>query len=93
MGGVNAGVSVGGVGVNISINDPVFSGSTTVTETTTVTTGGTIVGHQEPAPVGCYGARPNAFLALLSINNSTGFSNASLTATKKPTDSRPSIIL
>ena len=38
MGGVNAGVSVGGVGVNISINDPVFSGSTTVTETTTVNT-------------------------------------------------------
>ena len=35
----------------------------------------------------------NAFLGLLSINNSTGFSSASLTATKNPTDSRPSIIL
>ena len=34
-----------------------------------------------------------AFLGLLSHNNSTGFSNASLTATKKPTDSRPSMIL
>jgi len=35
----------------------------------------------------------NALLASPFINNSTGFSNASLTATKKPTDSRPSIIL
>ena len=35
----------------------------------------------------------SAFVGLLSINNSTGFSNASFTATKKPTDSRPSIIL
>lgn len=34
-----------------------------------------------------------AFLGLLSHNNSNGFSNASLTATKKPTDSRPSMIL
>ena len=35
----------------------------------------------------------NAFLALPPINNSNGFSKASFTATKKPTDSRPSIIL
>ena len=35
----------------------------------------------------------NALLASPFINNSTGFSKASLTATKKPTDSRPSIIL
>lgn len=35
----------------------------------------------------------NAFLGLLPHNNSTGFSKASLTATKNPTDSRPSIIL
>ena len=34
----------------------------------------------------------NAFCTLLFINNSTGFSNASFTATKKPTDSLPSII-
>jgi len=34
-----------------------------------------------------------AFLTLLSINNSSGFSKASLTATKNPTDSFPSIIL
>ena len=34
-----------------------------------------------------------AFLGLLSHNNSNGFSNASLTATKNPTDSLPSIIL
>lgn len=34
----------------------------------------------------------NAFLGLLSHNNSTGFSKASLTATKNPTDSRPSMI-
>lgn len=35
----------------------------------------------------------NAFLTSLFINNSVGFSSASLTATKKPTDSLPSIIL
>ena len=34
-----------------------------------------------------------AFLGLLSHNNSNGFSSASLTATRKPTDSRPSMIL
>ena len=34
----------------------------------------------------------NAFFTLPSINNSSGFSSASFTATKKPTDSRPSII-
>ncbi len=35
----------------------------------------------------------NAFLGSLFNNNSIGFSKASLTATKKPTDSRPSMIL
>lgn len=35
----------------------------------------------------------NAFLGFPPQSNSTGFSKASLTATKKPTDSRPSIIL
>ena len=35
-GGVNAGISVGGVGVNVSVNSPGF-GSTTISETTTVT--------------------------------------------------------
>ena len=34
-----------------------------------------------------------AFLGSLPINNSTGFSKASFTATKNPTDSRPSTIL
>jgi hypothetical protein len=86
IGSVNAGVSVGGVGVNISINDPVFSGSTTVTETTTVTTGGTIVGHQEPAPVGCYGARPmnngNFSSALQTIKNQ-GFDESRLKTAKQ----------
>ena len=35
----------------------------------------------------------NAFLTSLFISSSSGLSNASLTATKKPTDSLPSIIL
>jgi len=35
----------------------------------------------------------NAFLTLLSINNVMGSSSASFTATKNPTDSRPSITL
>ncbi len=35
----------------------------------------------------------NAFLGFPPQSNSTGFSKASLTATKNPTDSRPSIIL
>ena len=34
----------------------------------------------------------NALLTLLSINNSNGFSSASLMATKNPTDSFPSMI-
>ncbi len=34
----------------------------------------------------------NAFLGLPPIKISVGFSSASFTATKKPTDSRPSII-
>ena len=38
----------------------------------------------------CYNSR--AFLGSLSIRISTGFSRASLTATRNPTDSRPSII-
>ena len=39
------------------------------------------------------GYNSKARLTSLSINNSSGFSNASLTATRKPTDSFPSIIL
>jgi hypothetical protein len=57
-----------------------------VTETTTVTTGGTIVGHQEPAPVGCYGARPmnngNFSSALQTIKNQ-GFDESRLKTAKQ----------
>lgn len=86
VGGVNAGVSVGGVGVNISINDPVFSGSTTVTETTTVTTGNSNIGYQEPIQEGCYGARPmnngNFNSALQTIKNQ-GFDESRLKTAKQ----------
>ncbi len=73
-GGMNAGVNVGGIGVNISINDPVLSGSTTITETTTVTTGGNaVIVHPDPVQEGCYGARPmnssNFNSALQTIKN------------------------
>lgn len=86
VGGVNAGVNVGGVGVNISINDPVFSGSTTITETTTVTTGGTVIGHQDAVQDGCYGARPmnngNFSSALQTIRNQ-GFDESRLKTAKQ----------
>lgn len=87
VGGMNAGVGVGGVGVNISINDPIFSGSTTITETTTVTTGGgAVVGYQEPIQEGCYGARPmnngNFSSALQTIKNQ-GFDESRLKTAKQ----------
>jgi hypothetical protein len=86
-GGVNAGLSVGGVGVNISINDPIMTGSTTITETTTVTTGGgTAVVVQEPLQEGCYGAIPmnngNFNSALQTIRNQ-GFDESRLKTAKQ----------
>jgi hypothetical protein len=86
-GGVNAGVNVGGVGVNISINDPLLGGSTTITETTTVTTGSNaVVVHQEPLQEGCYGARPmnngNFNSALQTIKNQ-GFDESRLKTAKQ----------
>jgi len=47
-GGINAGVNVGGVGVNISINEPFFGGNTTITETTTI---GTMHGGHSNQPI------------------------------------------
>lgn len=86
VGGVNAGVNVGGVGVNISINDPLLSGSTTITETTTITSGGTAVVVQEPLQEGCYGARPmnngNFNSALQTIRNQ-GFDESRLKTAKQ----------
>jgi len=88
-GGVNAGVNIGGVGVNISINEPVITGSTTITETTTVTTGGTVVAQpRQPREVvvvdnnpSCVNKRPmnpNDFNAALQTIRNQGFDESRL---------------
>lgn len=88
-GGVNAGVNIGGVGVNISINEPVITGSTTITETTTVTTGGTVVAQpRQPREVvvvdnnpSCVNRRPmnpNDFNAALQTIRNQGFDESRL---------------
>lgn len=85
--GINAGVSVGGVGVNISINDPVFSGSTTVTETTTIGTsnGGPAHYPQDSNPT-CANKRPMNqadFNSALTTIKKQGFDDTRLKTAKQ----------
>lgn len=85
--GINAGVSVGGVGVNISINDPVFSESTTVTETTTIGTthGGQAHYPQDSNPT-CVNRRPMNqadFNSALTTIKNQGFDDTRLKTAKQ----------
>ena len=86
--GINAGVSVGGVGVNISINDPVFSGSTTVTETTTVSTphGGGQAHYPQDGYSTCVNRKPmnaNDFTSALATIKKQGFDDTRLKTAKQ----------
>lgn len=90
-GGINAGVNVGGVGVNISINDPGFSGSTTVTETTT-TIGTSHGGHgnqpiaiqdNNPTCVNRRPMNPSDFNSALATIRNQGFDETRLKTSKQ----------
>ena len=81
-GGIGASVSLPGVNVNVSINDPNYSG--TVTETTTTTTSGG--GYYEEDLVGCQGNPPmraNDFNSALNTLKQSSYDDSSLKTAKQ----------
>ena len=85
VGGVNAGVNVGGIGVNISINDPYLNSTVTQTSTTHTTTNSN---HQDmhQQSNGCAGARPmmpNNFSSALQTITGQGFDDTRLNTAKQ----------
>ena len=81
---VNANVNVGGIGMNVTINDPLLNATATTTTTTRTTT--TSTQTPPPAQVGCSGAYPMAngdFASALSTIKNQGFSDSQLKTAKQ----------
>jgi Domain of unknown function (DUF4476) len=89
--GTNVNASIGGVGVNVTVSDPLLvTGSTTVTTSQTTTTTGTMgTTTTTTAPtgtVGCNGAypmNPGDFNAAVNSITSKGFEESKLTLAKQ----------
>lgn len=88
---VNVNVGLPGVGMNVTINDPLLDGSVTTTTTTRTTT--TTTGYVEPVPtqappvrsVGCNGAfamNAGDFQSALATINKQGFDETKLSTAK-----------
>ncbi len=85
VGGVHAGVNMGGVGVNVSVSSPGFG--TTVTETTTVSSS-SIIGYQDTVVVeeGCLQNRPMSaqnFASALQTVKNQNFDDTQLSTAKQ----------
>ncbi|HEY0090940.1 MAG TPA: DUF4476 domain-containing protein [Flavobacterium sp.] len=88
VGGVSAGVHVGGVGVNVSINDPMMTG-TTVTQTTHTTSSSSNhqeSGYYESTSGGCPNGRPMSqsnFASALQTVKGQSFDDTKLKTAKQ----------
>ncbi len=81
---VNANVNVGGIGMNVTINDPLLN--TTATTTTTTRTTTSTQSTTPPAQVGCNGAYPMSstdFTSALTTIKNQGFSDTQLKTAKQ----------
>lgn len=82
---VNANVNVGGIGMNVTINDPLLN-ETTTTRTTTTRTTTTSTQAPPPAQVGCNGAYAMSngdFASALSTIKNQSFADSQLKTAKQ----------